>query len=220
MIKMLFSIPNKVDIAFSGGIDSLAVAHFLSKSNKDVRLLHFNHGCEFSNDIENQCRQKAEEIGLPMIVEHINAQKAPKQSQEEFWRKQRYKFLKSSDRYVITAHHLDDAIETWIWSSMHGEGKIIPYQNRNIIRPFLLTSKEDFRSYAANHNLTEVPDPFNKDMHVMRNYMREHITPHIYHINPGIDKVIRKKYLSLGKIVLKPLEECKIIEEKDRKFKI
>ncbi len=205
MIKMLFALPQKIDLAFSGGIDSLVVAHFLARSKKDLRLWHFNHGCEYSNQIEKECRERADELGLPIIVSHLNAEKPPRQSQEDFWRKHRYEFLRSSDRHMMTAHHLNDAVETWVWSSLHGEGKIIPPQNGNIIRPFLLTSKTDFQDYGQRHGLKEVEDPFNEDLHVMRNYMRTHVMQHIEHINPGIDKVIRKKYLSLPKIELQPL---------------
>lgn len=205
MIKMLFPLPQKLDLAFSGGIDSLVVAHFLARSKKDLRLWHFNHGCEYSDQIETECRQRAEELGLPIVVARLNAEKPLRQSQEDFWRKHRYEFLRSSDRYMMTAHHLNDAVETWVWSSLHGEGKIIPYQNGNIIRPFLLTSKTDFQDYGQRHNLQEVHDPFNEDLHVMRNYMRTHVMQHIEHINPGIDKVIRKKYLSLARVELQPL---------------
>lgn len=205
MIKMLFQLPNKIDLAFSGGIDSLVVAHFLARSKKDLRLWHFNHGCEYSQQIEEECRLRADQLNLPIVVDHLDAAKPPRQSQEDFWREHRYKFLRSSDRYMMTAHHLDDAVETWVWSSLHGEGKIIPYQNGNIIRPFLLTSKKDFEDYGQRHALTAVADPFNNDLHVMRNYLRANVMEHIEHINPGIDKVIRKKYLALPDLSLKPL---------------
>ena len=108
---------------------------------------------------------------------------------------------------VITAHHLNDAVETWVWSSMHGKGKIIEpiqaitYNKRGytLMRPFLLTKKSDFEEYAQNNNLVAVDDPCNKNMKLMRNYMREHMMPHIKVINPGIEKVIIKKYLELKK---------------------
>lgn len=205
MIKMLFQLPDQLDLAFSGGIDSLVVAHFLARSKKNLRLWHFNHGCEYSAQIEQECRERAADLHLPITVGYLNAEKPPRQSQEDFWRKHRYDFLRSSDRYMMTAHHLNDAVETWVWSSLHGEGKIIPYQNGNIIRPFLLTSKEDFQDYGQRHGLKEVNDPFNQDLHVMRNYMRANVMQHIEHINPGIDKVIRKKYLSLPNVGLQPL---------------
>lgn len=214
MIKLLFSLPKQVDLAFSGGIDSLVVAHFLSRAHKDVRLWHFNHACPYSDQIEEECRKKAHDLALPFVVERLEGAKPPRQSQEDFWRQERYKFLRSSDRYMMTAHHLDDAVETWVWSSLHGEGKLIPHQNGNIIRPFLLTAKQDFREYGQRHGLTEVPDPFNSDMHVMRNYMRVHLMQHVEHINPGISKVIRKKYLSYGQVALDPLITPQILSKK------
>lgn len=218
MIKMLFPLPQHIDLAFSGGIDSLTVAHFLSQSKKNLRLWHFNHGCEYSNEIEKQCREKAEELKLDIVVGYLNGTQGDRQSKEDFWRQQRYRFLRSSERYMMTAHHLDDAVETWLWSSLHGEGKIIPVQNRSIIRPFLLTSKTDFQKYANHHDLKEVADAYNEDLNLMRNYMRANMMEHAYKINPGLDKVVRKKYLSLGKIELLPLPEP-VVEKSFKPFK-
>lgn len=205
MIRMLFTLPTSIDLAFSGGVDSLAIAHFLSQSKKNIRLWHFNHGCDHSDGIETQCRAWADKLQLEMVVGRLQSPRPPKMSPEEFWRTERYAFLRSSNRYMMTAHHLNDAVETWVWSSLHGEGKVIPPQNGTIVRPFLLTEKKSFEEYAHRHHLTPVHDPYNTDTSLMRNYMRKNLMEHVQYINPGISKVIRKKYLTLGPIELTPL---------------
>jgi len=194
MFRFLIKVPNKVGIAFSGGIDSLAVAHFLKRGNKDVTLYHFNHGCQYSDEIEMKCRESAKSLNCNIIVNGYDGSRNPGQSLEDAWRRARYRFLRSYEEQIITCHHLDDAVETWVWSCLHGEGKLIPVESGNIIRPFLTTEKSVFENYCKNNDLQVVEDEMNKDLHLMRNYMRANMMEHIYHINPGLRTVIRKKY--------------------------
>ena len=198
MFKLITPIPKKINLAFSGGVDSLAVAHFLKKGRRDVTLLHFNHGCQYSDQIEKECLERAESLSMPIVVGSVGDGTPNKgQSLEDFWRRARYRFLRGQDDKFITCHHLDDAIETWIWSSLHGCGKIIPVSDDKLIRPFLLTDKTAFEEYAANNNLTAVHDPYNFEYDLTRNYIRRNMMEHAYKINPGLRKVIRKKYLEL-----------------------
>jgi tRNA(Ile)-lysidine synthase len=111
---------------------------------------------------------------------------------------------------VITAHHLDDVLEWWIFSCLHGEGKIIPYKvynthpykarqsNHCIIRPFLLTDKHSFTKWALRKFDNPEPtwwmdDPSNDNTSFKRNYIRHNVVKHAEEINPGIRKVLRKK---------------------------
>lgn len=202
MLKQLIKIPNKVCLAFSGGVDSLAVAHFLKRGRKNVTLLHFNHGCQYSDEIQRQCEEKADQLGLDIIVDYLGDEVPDKkQSLEDYWRRRRYRFLRNYanfvDQKVITSHHLNDAVETWLWSSLHGESKLIPYNDGTVIRPFIITEKQDFIDYANKNGLTAVDDPFNREEHLIRNYMRANMMEHVYYVNPGLNKVIRKKYIAL-----------------------
>lgn len=199
-----------VYIAFSGGVDSLAAALYYRNKGFDVKLLHFNHGCEYSEEIEEGCRRLSDEIGVPILVGYNDALPKPKQSIEDAWRRARYRFLYSTvpaGSYIVTAHHIQDSIETWVWSSMHGEGKIIePHQEvnyngntYNLVRPFLLNTKEKLIEYVRNSGYQEVPDEYNKKNELTRNYIRNVMMPHVLKINPGIEKVIRKKYINRRK---------------------
>ena len=196
MFRFLVKVPNKLGIAFSGGVDSLAIAHFLKKGKKDITLYHFNHGCEYSKDIEDKCRESAEKLSLPIIVSGYDGSRLKGQSLEDAWRRARYRFLRSFEQKIITCHHLDDAVETWVWSCMHGEGKLIPVESGIIVRPFLTTEKSVFENYCKNNDLEVVEDAMNKDLHLMRNYMRANLMQHLYHVNPGLRTVIKKKYES------------------------
>ena len=129
-----------------------------------------------------------------IIVGGYDGERLKGQSLEDAWRRARYRFLRSYDQKIVTGHHILDALETWVWSCLHGEGKLIPVTSGNIIRPFLTTEKSTFEEHCKNNDLQVVEDEMNKDLHLMRNYMRANMMQHIYHINPGIKTVIRKKY--------------------------
>lgn len=202
MLHLTCKIPKKINLAFSGGIDSLAAAIFLKNGRRDVTLLHFNHGNSYSNDMEMKCRELANKLNMPIHVGNLTNQMPKGMSKEDYWRRGRYSFLRGFNEHFITCHHLTDAVETWVWTSLHGDGKLIPIKDELVIRPFLMTTKEELQNFYYSHgspNLDIVSDPSNTDTKYMRNYMRRHVMPHITHINPGIDTVIRKKYLNLIK---------------------
>ena len=87
-----------------------------------------------------------------------------KRSLEEFWRDERYRFLESlNSNFIITCHHLDDCVETWLMSSFHGRSKLIPYKrNDSIYRPFLMTSKKTIKDYAERKKVKWLDDPSNQ----------------------------------------------------------
>ena len=195
MIKLQGKLPREVFVACSGGIDSMAVVDFLSR-NHDVTLLFFDHGTETSNKALHFVSEYATKHGHAFMYGNIPPSmkfKAPKESWEEFWRIKRYEYFHSWNETIITAHHLDDCVETWVWSSMHGTGKIIPYRNKNVIRPFRLTRKRDFQLWANLKNVPHVEDDSNADTCYTRNYIRHEMMPHVLKVNPGIHKVIAKK---------------------------
>ena len=196
MIKLQGRLPRKIMVAVSGGVDSMAALDFLRR-NHSVEVFHFNHGTEHSKAAEDCVRRYVQKYDLPFQIRGISKQHKPKDmSQEEFWREERYKWI---DVYankhlpVITCHHLDDCVETWVWSSMHGTGKIVPRTRGNVVRPFRQTRKRDFQLWADLNNIEYVEDTSNTDTSYIRNYIRHEMMPHVLRVNPGIYKTISKK---------------------------
>ena len=196
MIKLQGKLPREVYVACSGGVDSMAAVDFL-KNNHDVTLVFFNHGTETSHYAGAFVAKYADKNGLPFMYGTLGigaAEGKPKDdSWEEHWRNERYKFFHTIDAPIVTAHHLDDCVETWVWSTMHGTGKIIPYSNKNVIRPFRMTRKRDFQMWADLKNVPHVEDDTNADTCYTRNYIRHEMMPHVLRVNPGIHKTILKK---------------------------
>lgn len=197
MIRLLKKLPRKITVAFSGGVDSVAAVDFLRR-NHDVSCAFFHHHTSNSERAYTFVEQFCEDQALELHVGYLNTVKPAKKSLEEHWRDERYKFLNKFDT-VVTGHHLNDCIETYLWSSIHGDGKIIPYQRKNVVRPFLLNPKQELIDWCKRKNLYWIEDLSNDDDAFMRNYIRKHLVPHAFHVNPGIEKVIKRLVLDANK---------------------
>lgn len=191
MLRILGRIPRQVTVAFSGGVDSTAVASFLSY-NHVVECAFFHHGTEASDAALRFAEQWCKDKNIRLHVGHISGCKPPELSTEEWWRDCRYHWLDQFD-VVVTGHHLDDAVETWIWSSLHGCSKLIPYRRGNIIRPFLLVRKHDLQTWCVRHGVDWIEDRSNTNTGYTRNYIRHELLPGVLRVNPGIHTMIRKK---------------------------
>lgn len=194
MIKFIGELPRKCTVAFSGGVDSVAVTDFLIRGKREVTLAFFHHGTRTSDEAENFVKSFSESRNIALKIGKLERLRRKGLSEEEHWRNERYEFLDSIQGPVITCHHLDDAIETWIFTSLHGQGRLIPYSRGNVIRPFLVTPKEEFKGWCTRRNLTWIEDASNCDLRYVRNRIRHRIMPEVLHVNPGIRTTIRKKY--------------------------
>ena len=195
MIKLSCKVPDRIEIALSGGPDSTAALYFFKNSGRDVSAAFFHHGTETSEKsylyVEHMCKQ----LDVPLRMAKITHDPEKYQNLEAAWREERYKFFEAGDRPVITAHHLDDAVEWWIFSSLHGEGKLIPRVRDRFLRPFLLSRKEALIDICKKNEACFWEDKTNFLIDRPRVLIRNKMIYDCLKINPGIHKVIKKKYL-------------------------
>ena len=187
-------LPDHIAVAVSGGPDSMAALDFLSRK-KDVLALHFNHKTQDSDMAEHLVSDYCASRNIPLAIGELQVERPLNMSREDFWRKQRYQFFDwaSQDLSVITCHHLDDVMETWLFTSLHGDPRLIPSQRGRYLRPFLGTRKAVFEEWCDRKDVPYVIDPSNRDISYMRNYIRHELMPKALRINPGFAKVLRKK---------------------------
>lgn len=191
MIKILEKLPHQLTVALSGGVDSIAAADFLSKG-REVQCAFFHHGTEQCDPALAIVQEFCSVRNLPLLVGHISKQRPAKASIEEHWRNERYAFLDSLDTTVVTAHTLDDCVETYLHSSMHGCAKVIPYSRNRVVRPFLTTPKREFISWCTRKNIPWYEDASNGDHKFMRNFIRNELVPKALIVNPGLATVVKK----------------------------
>jgi len=194
MIRVSMKLPDHIAVAVSGGPDSMAALDFLSRK-KDVLALHFNHKTQDSDMAEHLVSDYCASRNIPLAIGELQVERPLNMSREDFWRKQRYQFFDwaSQDLSVITCHHLDDVMETWLFTSLHGDPRLIPSQRGRYLRPFLGTRKAVFEEWCDRKDVPYVIDPSNRDISYMRNYIRHELMPKALRINPGFAKVLRKK---------------------------
>lgn len=168
---------------------------FLIKGKKDILALHFNHGTENSKIYEKFVVKFCKDNNIKLKVGYLDREIPKGRSKEDYWRECRYNFLNKEreGRKVITCHHLDDAVETWIFSSLKGESKIIPYKRDYIIRPFLLNKRLTLENWQQKNSIPFVQDYSNYDNCFARNFIRNKMMQDVLFINPGIHKNIKKK---------------------------
>jgi len=187
------TLPRKVYVALSGGVDSMAVIDFLKRKH-EVHALYFDHGTEHGRQAKQFVERYCAVNSIPLTLGEVNGTVPPGPSREAWWREQRYAFFdKFAGTTIVTAHHLDDCVETWVWSSMHGTGKWVPYRRNYVVRPFRLTRKRDLELWANLNGVDWIQDDSNEDIHYTRNYIRHEMMHNVLRVNPGIHKTIRKK---------------------------
>jgi tRNA(Ile)-lysidine synthase len=195
MIHLLTSIPFQFILACSGGVDSMAAADFFRRGKKNFKLAYFHHSTPQADEMMKVVKRYGYLYAIDVEVGYLQTDPPKGQSREMFWREQRYAWLLSLNMPVITCHHLNDVVETWIFSSLHGQPKLIPAINGNVLRPFLLNEKQELIDWCQKHNVKWHEDASNADVRFPRNRIRHVILPECLKINPGLAKVLRKKLL-------------------------
>jgi len=187
---------NKILLALSGGIDSVVLFYILnklkSKFNVDIYLAHINYSMhKNSSQSELLCRNIAKKHKYKIFINNI---KLEKNNFEHNARNFRYKYFnnlakKYSIDYILTAHHLNDQIETLYMKNNNNSDWIskigIRYKTNKLLRPMLNISKSEIINYARNNSIKWVDDLSNYDITFERNYVRNRILPDIFKNNPN-----------------------------------
>jgi tRNA(Ile)-lysidine synthase len=195
-IHLLGNVPKKIGIAVSGGPDSMAALDFFIRGKKDVIAYHFNHGTEHGKDAEIFVRNYCQENKVNLVVGNIDnfREKEKRESPEEYWRNARYNFLdKYNETPMVMCQQLDDQVENWIFTSLRGNPKLIPYQRDHYIRPLLLTTKSTLIYWCERKGVPFITDPSNFSDDYSRSFIRCNIVPEALKVNPGLYTVIKKK---------------------------
>jgi len=199
MIRLVESVKNITAIAVSGGSDSMALLSFLRRNNPSITAIYFHHGTEHGQEAFNFVRNYCLENGINFKYDMLKGEKPKNKSWEEFWREARYSYLHSLTEYTIaTAHHLNDAAETYLWGCINGSPRFIHYRQpsengfTNIVRPLLLTPKSELMNWCERHSVPYIQDPSNSDTNYTRNKIRHNIMPGVFEVNSGFLTVVKR----------------------------
>ncbi|QQX79025.1 tRNA lysidine(34) synthetase TilS [Shewanella sp. KX20019] len=191
----LLTAPQKIVLAYSGGVDSEILAHGLAEYAKqhplfDYQLVHVHHGLSANaNDWALHCQAQAKKYQLACTVARVKVEIAARTSVEAQARSVRYEALlaqmQPSD-ILMTAHHQDDQLETILLALKRGlgpkglsaMGKVQPFdKDKWLIRPLLDLSKNDVEAYAKAKGICHIQDESNFDEKYDRNFLRRSVIP-------------------------------------------
>lgn len=167
----------KFVVAVSGGVDSVVLLDMLvDKHGADSLVVaHFDHGVRSESGSDADfVRALAERYGCRL---ELRQEKLGAGASEALARERRYAFLHEvSEKWgapLVTAHHLDDLVETVALHLQRGTGwrGLTPF-GQSIERPLLLLEKTELLAYAQRRGLQWREDETNASTVYARNRIR------------------------------------------------
>lgn len=219
---------SKLLVAVSGGLDSMVLVYLCQKLDLNFSLAHCNYKLREieSNYDEDFIKSYAKTNSIELFTTSFDTNSyasLTKQSIQMAARKLRYEWFELLQEqhgfdFVLTAHHADDNLETFLINLSRGTGLEgltgIPAINGSIIRPLLEFTRTEILDFATAKNLKWREDSSNKKVLYLRNNIRHSIIPLLKNINPSFMDSFNKsqKYLIESQSVLKDY----ILEIEDR----
>jgi len=193
MLNIVGHIPLKCVVACSGGPDSMALLDFCYNGRKDVSVIHVNHGTSCADLMQANVEAYCTERNIPCNIFHISYDSfTPRTSIEAFWGRQRNAIFQNASAPVLTAHHLDDAVEWWIMTSLRGKPRLLPIKNANVLRPLLLSRKTELIKWCLTRKVQYVIDPSNEDGTSNDRARLRRMMPELIELSPGIFSSVKK----------------------------
>lgn len=211
----------KLLIAISGGLDSVVLFHLWHQLNYNISLAHCNFKLrDKESDLDEEfvinISQKTSNQIFTKTFNTSTFAKKNKISTQIAARALRYNWFQEvlhehNFDFVLTAHHADDNLETFLINLTRGSGLEgftgIPAQNGTIVRPLLPFSRADILKYAQENKLTWREDASNASTKYTRNKIRHQVIPVLKEINPSI-------LLSFEKTISNLQESQQIIKDR------
>ena len=215
-------------VAVSGGLDSMVLINLCQQLGLNTSLAHCNfklRGDESDGDA-NFIKSYANDHNLEAFTTTFETEayaESTKQSIQMAARQLRYDWFESLQNkhgleYVLTAHHSDDNLETFLINLSRGTGLEgltgIPEINGSIVRPILDFSRVEILEYATKENLKWREDSSNNKTTYLRNNLRHSIIPLLKKMNPSFMDSFKKTHNYLKET--QSLLDDYILEVEDR----
>lgn len=190
------SNPDKIALAVSGGVDSIALFHLISSWHKsteqtqkvEIHILHINHNLRLESEQEESfVKNISLRHGYKYFCNHWS-NKVSKSSIQESARKFRYDVmskycLENNIPILLTGHHRNDAIENYVFRKQRGSGALglatnfQSYHNDiRVIRPLAWYRKEQLVNYMIALKKDWCEDLSNSDTKYSRNLIRQELS--------------------------------------------
>ena len=177
-------------LAISGGVDSMVLLELFknTKLNFCVANCNFNLRKDSNKEVElvnNYCNKFKIDFHTVifdtksfMIENSVAVQEAARELRYNYFSE-----LKKELNYdiLVTAHHLDDNIETFLINTIRGSGikglSSMKVYNGDLFRPLLGVEKNDIYEFSKNNNVKYIEDLSNQSNKYLRNKIRNIVLP-------------------------------------------
>ncbi|HEY2807053.1 MAG TPA: tRNA lysidine(34) synthetase TilS [Gemmatimonadales bacterium] len=186
----LLAGPGLALLAVSGGADSLAlldlIAGIAPARGLELLVVHADHGIhpESAKVAAMVSRVAAERYALDSVVERFAL---GADAGETIAREARYAFFRRvqagrGGRFLVTAHHSDDQVETVLLRLLRGSAPAglagIPERGADgLVRPLLPFRRAELAAHVAACGLEPFADPANADLRHNRSWVRTSLLP-------------------------------------------
>jgi tRNA(Ile)-lysidine synthase len=237
----LFLTNQKILIAVSGGIDSVALCHLMHEAGYSFGIAHCNfklRGDDSEKD-EKFVNQLSKRFDAPFYTKRfdtlsytvqnkISVQMAARDLRyawfEEIRKKNHYDF-------IAVAHHQDDEVETFFINLIRGTGIAglhgIKAKSGKIVRPLLFTGRKEIEEFSKKNKIKFREDKSNQSTKYLRNKIRLQFIPMLKELNPDIESAVKSEIQRIKqienifqKLVKEKQEEIQSIEGNIIKFNI
>ncbi|MCD6090048.1 MAG: tRNA lysidine(34) synthetase TilS [Bacteroidales bacterium] len=224
--EKLIAKDEKVLLAVSGGIDSMVMCHLFAQTDFSFGIAHCNfalRGKESDGDalfVEALAKQ----YNIPFYLHNCDASAYAKKQKISIQMAARdlrfawFRELCEKEDYAVyaTAHHADDAIETYFINQLRGTGiagmhGLLP-KNGKLIHPLLFTTRKEIDSYVEQNKLSYREDSSNKSVKYLRNSLRHNVLPVLENIQPAYREIFMQnmeRFSAAESIYLQKIEEEK-----------
>lgn len=238
----LWKAQDHLFLACSGGMDSVVLAHLLKAADCRFRLLHCNfqlRGAESTRD-EMFVRALAEQMGVDIQVKLFDTKlemQERKTGLQETARNLRYTWFNevikadssSAIKWVLTAHHADDQVETMLINFLRGTGITglhgMQQKTGLLVRPLLNERRAALLGYAKLNQLQWVEDSSNAEINYTRNFLRQAVIPDLEKVFPSLKENMLENAKRLSEVEMvyrkrMDIEIAKLIEKRGNSFAI
>lgn len=187
----------KILLAVSGGLDSMVLLHVFEQLKYEIAIAHCNFQLRGLESFEDQkfIEVHADLHSIPIFITpfdtkafaedyKLSIQVAARELRYNWF----YELLETQNLdYILTAHHADDNLETFLINLTRGTGLDgltgIPEQNDKVIRPLLVCSRQEIEAYAKEHAIQWREDSSNASDKYLRNKIRHDVVPILKELN-------------------------------------
>ena len=187
---------DRVLVGVSGGPDSMALLHLLSRLASELKIglgaAHLDHCLRAEAGIRDAelVRRTAEQLQCPCHLgraQVARVQRKLRLSPEEAARRVRYAFFNKimiDEGYnkLALGHHADDNAEQMLMALLRGAGPrglsgIAPVREGRIVRPLIAARREAIETFVRQEGLVCTCDATNSDLRFVRNRIRHRLLP-------------------------------------------